>query len=175
MRVDPLRLPFDLSVRMPGSKSIANRALVAACLADGTTRIHGATLCDDVLLLAQNLIRMGYRLRVDDDVIEVQGGVPTAAGADTITNALQVLTRDDSVKSVLINIFGGITRGDLVAQGIIEALGRLDLPWPIVVRLDGTNAEEGRAILAASPNEKLLTAATMREAAERAVELAESN
>ncbi|MGA0059563.1 MAG: 3-phosphoshikimate 1-carboxyvinyltransferase [Planctomycetota bacterium] len=85
MRVEPLRLPFDLSVRMPGSKSIANRALVAACLADGTTRIHGATLCDDVLLLAQNLIRMGYRLRVDDDVIEVRGGVPTAARADTIT------------------------------------------------------------------------------------------
>ena len=51
-------------------------------------------------------------------------------------------------KAVLINIFGGITRCDLVAQGIVEALGSLELPWPIVVRLDGTNAEEGRAILA---------------------------
>ncbi|MBT8203440.1 MAG: ADP-forming succinate--CoA ligase subunit beta [Acidimicrobiia bacterium] len=113
------------------------------------------------------------------DVVDLVGGraanfldVGGGAGADTITNALEVLTQDDSVKSVLINIFGGITRCDLVAEGIIEALGRLELPWPIVVRLDGTNAEEGRAILAGSPNEKLIAAATMREAAEKAVELA---
>jgi len=116
------------------------------------------------------------------DVVDLVGGraanfldVGGGAGADTITNALEVLTRDSSVASVLINIFGGITRCDLVAQGIIEALGRLDLPWPIVVRLDGTNAEEGRAILAGSPNESLISAATMREAAELAVELAGSS
>ena len=116
------------------------------------------------------------------DVVDLVGGraanfldVGGGAGADTITNALEVLTQDSSVKSVLINIFGGITRCDLVAQGIIEALGRLELPWPIVVRLDGTNAEEGRGILAASPNEKLIAAATMREAAEKAVELAGGN
>ena len=113
------------------------------------------------------------------DVVDLVGGraanfldVGGGAGADTITNALEVLTRDPTVRSVLINIFGGITRCDLVAEGIIEALGRLDLPWPIVVRLDGTNAEAGRAILAASPNEKLMAVATMREAAERAVKLA---
>jgi succinyl-CoA synthetase beta subunit len=116
------------------------------------------------------------------DVVDLVGGraanfldVGGGAGADTITNALEVLTQDSSVKAVLINIFGGITRCDLVAQGIVEALGRLNLPWPIVVRLDGTNAAEGRAILAASPNEKLIAAATMREAAEKAVELAGSN
>ncbi|NNC92108.1 MAG: ADP-forming succinate--CoA ligase subunit beta, partial [Acidimicrobiia bacterium] len=116
------------------------------------------------------------------DVVDLVGGraanfldVGGGAGADTITNALEVLTQDASVKAVLINIFGGITRCDLVAQGIIEALGRLDLPWPIVVRLDGTNADEGRAILAGSPNEQLIAAATMREAAERAVDLAGSN
>jgi succinyl-CoA synthetase beta subunit len=73
---------------------------------------------------------------------------------------------------VLINIFGGITRCDLVAQGIIEALDRLELPWPIVVRLDGTNADAGRALLAESRHEKLIPASTMREAAERAVQLA---
>ena len=113
------------------------------------------------------------------DVVDLVGGraanfldVGGGAGADTITNALEVLTQDDSVKSVLINIFGGITRCDLVAEGIVEALGRMELPWPIVVRLDGTNAEEGRAILAGSPNERLIAAATMREAAEKAVELA---
>jgi succinyl-CoA synthetase beta subunit len=80
--------------------------------------------------------------------------------------------QDPSVKSVLINIFGGITRCDLVAQGVLEAFERLDLPWPIVVRLDGTNATEGREILARVESEQLIPAATMREAAEKAVALA---
>ncbi|MBU1865809.1 MAG: ADP-forming succinate--CoA ligase subunit beta, partial [Actinobacteria bacterium] len=89
------------------------------------------------------------------DVVSLVGGsaanfldVGGGAGADTIRNALDVLTRDEAVRVVLINIFGGITRCDLVAQGIVEALGSLELPWPIVVRLDGTNATAGRAILA---------------------------
>ena len=94
------------------------------------------------------------------------------AGADTITNALDVLTKDPSVKSVLINIFGGITRCDLVAQGILEALDGLELPWPIVVRLDGTNAKEGREILQGVVSDSVIPAGTMREAAEKAVELA---
>ncbi len=113
------------------------------------------------------------------DIVDLVGGsasnfldVGGGAGADTILNALEVLTHDETVKSVLINIFGGITRCDLVAQGIIEALDRLELPWPIVVRLDGTNADAGRALLAGSRHEKLIPASTMREAAERAVQLA---
>ena len=113
------------------------------------------------------------------DVVSLVGGkasnfldVGGGAGADTITAALEILMQDPSVKSVLINIFGGITRGDLVAQGILEAFERLDLPWPIVVRLDGTNATEGREILARVKSEKLIPAATMREAAEKAVALA---
>ena len=113
------------------------------------------------------------------DIVDLVGGsasnfldVGGGAGADTIVNALEVLTHDETVKSVLINIFGGITRCDLVAQGIIEALDRLELPWPIVVRLDGTNADAGRALLAESRHEKLIPASTMREAAERAVQLA---
>jgi succinyl-CoA synthetase beta subunit len=78
------------------------------------------------------------------------------------------------VRSVLVNIFGGITRGDLVAQGILDALERLGdkVKVPLVVRLDGTNAEEGRQLLAASPSEKVVPAATMLEAAAKAVELA---
>lgn len=100
--------------------------------------------------------------------LDVGGG----AGADTITGALEVLTHDPQVTSVLINIFGGITRCDLVAEGIVEALGRLDVPWPIVVRLDGTNATEGRAIIADAGSSLVVPAATMREAAEKAVELA---
>lgn len=113
------------------------------------------------------------------DIVDLVGGsasnfldVGGGAGAETILNALEVLTHDETVKSVLINIFGGITRCDLVAQGIIEALDRLELPWPIVVRLDGTNADAGRALLAESRHEKLIPASTMREAAERAVQLA---
>ena len=113
------------------------------------------------------------------DVVSLVGGsasnfldVGGGAGADTISAALEILIQDSSVKTVLINIFGGITRGDLVAQGILEAFERLDLPWPIVVRLDGTNAEEGRAILAKVESDKLIPASTMREAAEKAVDLA---
>ncbi|MFH1330062.1 MAG: hypothetical protein ABIJ48_05345 [Actinomycetota bacterium] len=94
------------------------------------------------------------------------------AGAQTISDALEVLTRDPAVRAVLVNIFGGITRCDLVAQGIVDAIGSRELPWPIVVRLDGTNAPEGRAILAQNASDLVLPAATMLEAAQRAVELA---
>ena len=113
------------------------------------------------------------------DVVSLVGGsaanfldVGGGASADTVTNALEVLTKDENVKTVLINIFGGIVRCDLVAEGIIEALGRLDLPWQIVVRLDGTNAEHAREILAGAETDILVPAATMREAAERAVAMA---
>ncbi len=113
------------------------------------------------------------------DVVDLVGGnaanfldVGGSANADTITSALEVLTRDPDVKSVLINIFGGIVRCDLVAEGVVEALSRLSLPWQLVVRLDGTNAEQGRRILAASKSDRIVPAATMREAAETAVELA---
>jgi succinyl-CoA synthetase beta subunit len=114
------------------------------------------------------------------DVVALVGGSAAnfldaggGAGVDTIRNALAVLTRDESVRTVLINIFGGITRCDLVARGIVEALESLELPWPIVVRLDGTNASEGREILAAAASDRVIPEATMRSAAERAVALAE--
>ena len=113
------------------------------------------------------------------DVVNQAGGkaanfldVGGGAGAKTIANALEVITSDPNVRSVLINIFGGITRCDLVAQGIIEGFSNIDVTVPVVVRLDGTSAEEGRAILAANPLEGLVPAATMLEAASRAVELA---
>ena len=113
------------------------------------------------------------------DVVSLVGGkaanfldVGGGAGADTISNALEVLTHDPSVRAVLINIFGGITRCDLVAQGIAEAIETRQPPWPIVVRLDGTNAPEGRAILAAITSDRVHPVATMRQAAEQAVALA---
>ena len=100
--------------------------------------------------------------------LDVGGG----ASADLMATSLEVILSDSSVRSVLVNIFGGITRCDLVAAGILEALKRIDASVPIVVRLDGTNAEEGRRILAEADHANIVTAATMLEAAERAAELA---
>jgi succinyl-CoA synthetase beta subunit len=95
------------------------------------------------------------------------------ATAETMASGLEVILSDAKVRAVLINIFGGITRGDVVAAGILEALERLGdtVQVPLVVRLDGTNAEEGRALLAKSSSDKVVTAATMLEAAAKAVEL----
>ncbi len=113
------------------------------------------------------------------DVVDLVGGSPAnfldvggGARAETITDALEVLTRDDAVRAVLVNIFGGIVRCDLVAEGIVAALDKLELPWPLVVRLDGTNAEEGRRLLDERAAGKVIPAETMRAGAERAVELA---
>jgi succinyl-CoA synthetase beta subunit len=100
--------------------------------------------------------------------LDVGGG----ASAEVMATSLEVILSDPSVRSVLVNIFGGITRCDLVAKGILEALERVTPRVPIVVRLDGTNAEQGRQILAEANHPKIVPAATMLEAAERAATLA---
>jgi succinyl-CoA synthetase beta subunit len=100
--------------------------------------------------------------------LDIGGG----ASADTMATSLQVILSDPAVRAVLVNIFGGITRGDLVAGGLLEALGRIDATIPIVVRLDGTNAEEGRRILTEAAHPRIVPAATMLEAARRAADLA---
>jgi succinyl-CoA synthetase beta subunit len=100
--------------------------------------------------------------------LDIGGG----ADADVMASALEVINSDPKVKVIFVNIFGGITRVDLVAQGVIEALARVSIASPIVLRLDGTNAVEGRAILAPQLNEKLITEPTMLDAARRAVDLA---
>jgi succinyl-CoA synthetase beta subunit len=100
--------------------------------------------------------------------LDVGGG----ASADQMATSLEVVLSDPAVRTVLINIFGGITRCDLVAQGVLEALERVEARVPIVVRLDGTNAEQGRKILADANHERIVSAATMLEAARRAAELA---
>jgi succinyl-CoA synthetase beta subunit len=91
-----------------------------------------------------------------------------------MAGALEVITNDPAVKSIFINIFGGITRGEEVANGIIEAMARVDIDSPIVIRLDGTNAEEGRAILEPHLSDTLSMEPTMLDAARRAVALAQS-
>jgi succinyl-CoA synthetase beta subunit len=114
------------------------------------------------------------------DVVNQAGGAPAnfldvggGADADKMTQSLSLVLSDDQVRSVLINIFGGITRGDEVANGILAALGNLgDIPQQLVVRLDGTNAEEGRRILDEADHASIVTADTMVSAAEKAVELA---
>jgi succinyl-CoA synthetase beta subunit len=113
------------------------------------------------------------------DVVTFAGGRPAnfcdlGGGGDAqgVVDALEVITRDPQVKSILFNIFGGITRCDEVARGILEALERMRIEQPIVVRLDGTNAEEGRRILQEASPPNLYPEATMLDAARRAVELA---
>jgi succinyl-CoA synthetase beta subunit len=100
--------------------------------------------------------------------LDIGGG----ANADVMASALEVINTDPKVKAIFVNIFGGITRVDEVATGVLEALQRVKISTPIVLRLDGTNAVEGRAILAPHLNDSLITEPTMLDAARRAVSLA---
>jgi succinyl-CoA synthetase beta subunit len=116
------------------------------------------------------------------DVIDQAGGAPAnfcdlGGGGDRegVVDALDVITSDPQVRAILFNIFGGITRCDEVARGILEALDRMRIDLPIVVRLDGTNAEEGRRMLTEAAPSNLHVEETMLSAAERAVELVEGD
>ena len=113
------------------------------------------------------------------DVVAQAGGSPAnfldAGGgskAEAIVDALEVITSDEKVTAVLFNIFGGITRCDEIAKGIIGAYERIDIDVPVVVRLDGTNSEEGLGLLADADLPNLHVEKTMLGAAERVVELA---
>ncbi len=113
------------------------------------------------------------------DVVNQVGGKPAnfldiggGANAAVMAGALEVINNDPNVRAIFINIFGGITRGEEVANGILGALERVTIDSPIVIRLDGTNADEGRAILKPHLSDKLQMAPTMLEAARTAVELA---
>jgi succinyl-CoA synthetase beta subunit len=113
------------------------------------------------------------------DVVNQVGGSPAnfldiggGASAEVMANALDVINSDEKVKAIFINIFGGITRGEEVANGIVQALERVDIKAPIVIRLDGTNAEEGRSILEPHLSDRLRSQPTMLDAAREAVALA---
>lgn len=113
------------------------------------------------------------------DLVQLAGGkaanfldVGGGASGEQIAAGLEIVLSDPKVRSVLVNIFGGIVRCDLVAQGILDALGRVDLKVPMVVRLDGTNAAEGRRILEEAKLDGVTSAPTMWEAAELAVKRA---
>ena len=103
------------------------------------------------------------------DFLDIGGG----ASAQTMAESLSLVLSDDRVKSVLVNVFGGITQCDEVARGVLGAMEQLgDIDQKLVVRLDGTNAEEGRKILTEADHPNVIAASTMAEAAEKAVELA---
>ncbi len=113
------------------------------------------------------------------DVVNQVGGEPAnfldvGGGADAakFIAALSIIDNDPRVKSIFINIFGGITRGEEVANGIIQALDQIDISSPIVIRLDGTNADEGRKILEPHLSDKLQMQPTMLDAARAVVALA---
>jgi succinyl-CoA synthetase beta subunit len=153
----------DLSAEDPLEAKAKEKGLTYVRL-DGDVGIlaNGAGLCMSTL-----------------DVVAQQGGRPAnfldAGGgskAEVIVEALDLLTSDPNVKGILFNIFGGITRCDEIARGIVEATSRVELPVPLVVRLDGTNSEEGLAILAEQPIANLHQEKTMLGAAKRVVELA---
>ncbi len=112
------------------------------------------------------------------DVIDQVGGRPAnfcdlggGGDAEGVVDALEVITSDPQVKAILFNIFGGITRCDEVARGILAALDQLTIEYPIVVRLDGTNADEGRRLLVEAAPANLHVEETMLSAAERVVSL----
>lgn len=118
------------------------------------------------------------------DVIAQAGGkaanfldIGGGAQAEVVAAGLEVIMSDENVRSVLINIFGGITRGDEVARGITEAFSKIDVKVPVVVRLDGTNAAEGREVIAkfGDAGGHLISAETMLEAAATAVKLAKTS
>ncbi len=113
------------------------------------------------------------------DIVTQVGGTPAnfldiggGANADVMAGAMDVINNDPNVRSIFINIFGGITKGDEVANGIVQALAKVKIDAPIVIRLDGTNADEGRAILAPHVSENFQIEPTMLEAARRVVALA---
>jgi succinyl-CoA synthetase beta subunit len=112
------------------------------------------------------------------DLIKLSGGEPAnfldvggGATADTVAKGFKIILLDPSVRAILVNIFGGIVRCDLIAEGIIQAVKEVHVSVPVVVRLEGTNVEAGRTLLAES-GLSIISAADLTEAANKAVEAA---
>ena len=112
------------------------------------------------------------------DIIKIAGGDPAnfldvggAASAETVKNGFKIILSDKNVKAILINIFGGIVRCDRVANGVVDAVKELGLEVPVVVRLEGTNAEDAKNILNKS-DLSIIPANDMKDAAEKVVEAA---
>ena len=153
---------FEQEIPIPESEKNAKEKGLNFIKLDGSVGIigNGAGLVMSTLdVVAEN----GGKAA---NFLDIGGG----AKAETVSSALEVLEADQNVKSVLINIFGGITRCDLVAEGIVEATKGKELVWPVIIRLDGTNSLEGLEILKANPNEKIFIEESMDSAAKLAVQ-----
>ena len=105
------------------------------------------------------------------DIIKLAGASPAnfldvggGASSEMVENGFRIILRDKSVKGILVNIFGGILRCDILARGVVRAAEKTDIKVPVVVRMEGTNVEEGRKILAAS-GLNLITATDLKDAA----------
>lgn len=158
---------FRATQELDGREKLAKERHLNYIGLDGTVGIiaNGAGLAMSTLDV---VTQVGGRAA---NFLDLGGG----AGADVMAAALEVINTDDNVKAILVNIFGGITRCDQVALGIVDALSKVELRAPLVIRLDGTNAEKGREILNDHSGDALVIQPTMVEAARKAVELAERN
>ena len=153
----------DLSSEDPQERMAKERGLTYVKL-DGNIGILG----NGAGLVMSTLDVVALHNGATANFLDAGGG----AKAEAITAAVEVIISDPKVRAVLFNIFGGITRGDEVARGLIEAFEQIKPTIPFVVRLDGTNGEEGRALLEAASLPNVHAASTMDEAAARVVELA---
>ncbi len=153
---------FESEIPIPVSEQFAKEKNLNFIKLDGSVGIIG----NGAGLVMSTLDVVSEHGGMAANFLDIGGG----AKAETVTAALEVLESEDNVKSVLINIFGGITRCDLVANGIVEATKGKNLKWPIIVRLDGTNSKEGLTILKDNSNENITISSSMDEAAKLAVE-----
>ena len=153
---------FESEIPIPVSEQFAKEKNLNFIKLDGSVGIIG----NGAGLVMSTLDVVSEHGGMAANFLDIGGG----AKAETVTAALEVLESEDNVKSVLINIFGGITRCDLVANGIVEATKGKNLKWPIIVRLDGTNSKEGLSILMNNSNENITISSSMDEAAKLAVE-----
>ena len=153
---------FESEIPIPVSEQFAKEKNLNFIKLDGSVGIIG----NGAGLVMSTLDVVSEHGGMAANFLDIGGG----AKAETVTAALEVLESEDNVKSVLINIFGGITRCDLVANGIVEATKGKNLKWPIIVRLDGTNSKEGLSILKDNSNENITISSSMDEAAKLAVE-----
>ena len=113
------------------------------------------------------------------DIIQLEGGSPAnfldvggSATAERVTEAFKIILSDSNVEGILVNIFGGIMRCDIIAEGIVEAVNEMKLDKPLIVRLEGTNVERGKEIMSNSGLE-IVTAKDLEDAAEKAVSIVE--
>jgi succinyl-CoA synthetase beta subunit len=155
----------------PSEETRAREAGLSYVKLDGDIgcMVNGAGLAMTTMDITSDIAhKLGIEGSGPANFLDVGGG----AKADKVATALRIILSDPKVKAILLNIFGGITRGDEVARGIIQALGEVKTDVPLIVRLAGTNAAEGRQIIDEAHLPNMQSASTLTEAAEKAIRAA---